>query len=151
DQGKVFHRPGPPSPRLRTLERAQVTGDGEQALDALGKRGDGPVPLVLLQPNGPTKPEEPSFAPAEVKLVGESRRKVEVEVRNPSPDREALVVFSRPWYPGYRALLDGKPVPFGLLNLTLPAVRVPPGAEGRLVIDYQPRSLVLGLAVSGAT
>jgi hypothetical protein len=150
-QGRVFHRAGSASPRIRSLEQIKTTGERDRVLEALDHRGDGPVPLVLLEAGGPSQPETRTFAPALIELVGKTRRQVEVEVKSLTPEGESLVVFARPWYPGYRASFNGEPVTISLLNLALPAVKLPPGAEGRLVLEYWPDSLARGLRLAGAT
>lgn len=148
-QGRVFHRNGPPSPRVRSLTSVQRCGDAGEVLDALRRRENGPVPLLLLGEGGSEGPQPASFARACITPRSESRHRVEVEVS--SPDGESLVLFSRPWYPGYRAMLNGKPLPVAQLNLLMPAVRLPAGAEGTLVLEYRPRALVVGSSLAGAT
>jgi hypothetical protein len=105
--GRVFHRKGPRSPRVRALA------------------------------------SDERFAPPRLSLVEQTRNATVVDVASPAAD-ETLIVFSRPWYPGFRATLEGKPVPVEVASLVLPAVRLPHGARGRLMLEYRPRSLVVG-------
>jgi hypothetical protein len=44
-------------------------------------------------------------------------------------------------------MLNGKNLPVKVLNLFLPAVQLPPGAKGHLILEYRPRSLILGSLV----
>jgi hypothetical protein len=148
--GGVFYRQAPPSPRVRTIAQAEWTGSRATALELLTGPTSGPVPLVLLRDGGPSGTELVRFAPLDVTPVEEWRNSAAVDVRGSSADGESLVVFARPWFPGYRASLDGRPVPVELLNLTMPAVRVPAGSSGRLVLEYRPRSLVLGCYLAAA-
>jgi uncharacterized membrane protein YfhO len=83
------------------------------------------------------------FAPAQVTVIEETRNATRVDVVTQG-EGETLIVFSRPWYPGFRAHLDGQPVAVELADLMLPTVRLPAGASGRLVLEYRPRSLVVG-------
>jgi hypothetical protein len=144
----VYHRLGPPSPRLRSLAEAHVATEYAEA-ERLHRRAGGP--WVLLAETAGAGPPVRDFAPAELAEVVERRNEVTVQVRNPDPRREALVMFARPWYPGYRATLDGAAVPVERLNLFLPAVRVPPGAGGRLVLQYRPPSFVRGMWLAAGT
>jgi hypothetical protein len=56
-----------------------------------------------------------------------------------------LLVWARPWYPGYRVRLNGKELAVRPLLRLLPAVELPPGQGGELVIDYVPEGLFAGL------
>ena len=51
------------------------------------------------------------FAPVQVTVIEESRRKMAAQVTSAGGQGEILVVFSRPWFPGYRAVCNGQPVP----------------------------------------
>ena len=53
-----------------------------------------------------------------------------------------------PYYPGYRAFLDGAELPVRLMNALQVAVLVPPGAKGQLHLVFLPKSLVLGCGVA---
>jgi hypothetical protein len=149
--GKVFHREGPPSPRVRALARAEVLADRDAVLRRLTEGRAGPVPLILLGSSESAQAEPLTFAPARVTVVGETRPAVTVDVEAGDDRRETLVVFSRPWYPGYRATCAGRPVPVEVLDLTLPAVRLPAGMSGRVVLEYRPRSFVWGVSLAGMT
>jgi hypothetical protein len=46
---------------------------------------------------------------------------------------------------------NGKPLRVKALNLFLPAVQLPPGAKGQLVLQYRPMSLVIGSIVAAMT
>jgi hypothetical protein len=65
-----------------------------------------------------------------------------------------LVVFARLWFPGYRAELNGEPLPVMRHAEMLPAVLIPPNRTGLLVLSYRPPGLracgALALAVLGA-
>jgi hypothetical protein len=58
-----------------------------------------------------------------------------------------LLVFRRPWLPGWRATVDGESVPVLRANMVMPAVEVPPDAfDVRLY--YLPTSLIAGLGIA---
>ncbi len=82
-----------------------------------------------------------------VSSIHESRLGVRCRVANLSPQEEGMVLFSRAWYPGYRAFLDGKPLDVLVVNGLQPAVKVPPGAAGELTLRFAPRSLHYGLVI----
>ncbi len=59
-----------------------------------------------------------------------------------------LVLFSRPFFPGYSASLDGHNLAVTAWRGLVPAVEVPSGANGRLVLTYRPWWLVWGGGIS---
>jgi hypothetical protein len=69
----------------------------------------------------------------------------EIEVRS---HRDAFLVVSEVFYPGWRATLDGDPVPILRANYTLRAVYVPAG-EHIVSMRYRPGSVFVGAAITG--
>jgi hypothetical protein len=53
-----------------------------------------------------------------------------------------VVQFARLWLPGYRATLDGEPVPVRRASAAFVAVDLPPGARGELELRYSSPGLV---------
>ena len=92
----------------------------------------------------------PTYAPASVRVVENSRQRVEADVGVPEGGAGALIAFSRPYYPGYRATFNGKRLAVGTFRGMLPTVEVPAGARGKLVLRYVPRAVVLGGVVAAA-
>jgi hypothetical protein len=148
--GIVFHRKGTRSPRVRAVSQAEMIADPIAAKQRLTGRSGGPVPLILQGEPASEKRETAPFVPVAVTTVADERNAVVVDVAART-EGETLIVFSRPWFPGYRATIDGKPVPVELVDLMLPAVRLPAGPPGRLVLEYRPRSLIVGCSVAAAT
>ena len=71
------------------------------------------VPLRLIVADDQHPPRTHSaFEPVAVSAMSESRLTLRCRVVNPSA-REGFVVFSRPWYSGYRATLGGGAVKDG--------------------------------------
>ncbi len=66
----------------------------------------------------------------------------------PRSDKGSLLLFSRPFFPGYQAKLNGRSIPVGNWRGLVPSVKVPPGAGGRLVLTYRPWWLLWGGATS---
>lgn len=59
----------------------------------------------------------------------------------------AYFVVATPYFPGWTARLDGRPVPLQTIDGVLPAIRVGPGFH-HLTYTYAPRTVVLGTALS---
>jgi putative flippase GtrA len=146
--GVVYHRTGPSSPRVRAVTEAEFVPDANRILERLRQRNSGPIPLLLLDSDDRARTGKVAFGPAHMAIPQESRTTISVDVTAVSPERSALIVFSRPWYPGYRATFNGQPVSFQLANLTMLAVELPPGATGRLTLEYAPSSFVMGTRVA---
>jgi len=149
--GRVFRRNGAASPRVRVLAAADWTADRFDAGRQLTSHGGNPVPSVLLDPNPANPPRQQRFAPAQVHLVEDGRNGAAADVTSPPGEGEILVVFSRPWFPGYQARCNGQAVPVEVFDLILPAVRLPAGTNGRIELEYRPGSYVLGCRLAGAT
>lgn len=62
-------------------------------------------------------------------------------------EREAVLVLTDTWDPGWRATVDGEPTPVLQANHALRAIRVPPG-DHRVVLTFEPAWLVPGAVVS---
>jgi len=80
------------------------------------------------------------------------RNWVSASVAAPDGDRPALIAFSRPFFPGYRARIGGRNLAvFSERNL-IPLVEIPPGMHGRLILYYRPDWLIYGgaLAITSA-
>jgi len=83
-------------------------------------------------------------------IVG-GRNWVSASVAAPDGDRPALIAFSRPFFPGYRARIDERNLAvFSERNL-IPLVEVPPGMHGRLTLYYRPDWLIYGSALAIAS
>jgi hypothetical protein len=148
--GRVFHRDGPRSPRIRVVEQTKVSPDRGDVCQRIVGRQDGAVPLILLGSPDASDSQGKHFAPAELTGARETRNGVTVDVAA-AGEGESLVVFARPWFPGYQATWNGQPVAVEVADLILPAVRVPAGSPGRLVLEYRPRSLVIGAWLAAVT
>jgi hypothetical protein len=88
------------------------------------------------------------FVAANVSRIDDSRNRVEADVDVPSGDHPALLVFSRPYFRGYRAHMNGKKLAVECADGLCPVVRVAAGMNGRLKLDYRPAWLVYGGALS---
>nr|MBA2564237.1 YfhO family protein [Gemmatimonadota bacterium] len=138
--------------RLRApLSRAYLVGRWERRPDArsgLGRALEPDFPLaesvVLDRVPGTVQPD-PSWTWGSLRARwGASRLTFEVAV-----PRASVLVVTDSHYPGWRATLDGAPVPILLANGFGRAVAIPPGRH-RVIFRYRPRSFEVGAVLSGA-
>lgn len=93
-----------------------------------------------------SRPHE-QFAAATISQINDSRNRVELNVTVPK-NGPALLTFSRPFFPGYQARLDNEDLRVDSYRGLFPMVKVPAGAQGKLVLRYLPVWLKCGAAVS---
>jgi uncharacterized membrane protein YfhO len=115
------------------------TSDEQQAYSAIFARKTESLPVVLFTANI-TGVEQ--YGPRVIEQVEESRHHTFFVVRGRGP--KALIVFRRPWLPGLRATIGGAPLPVLRANMVLPAVEIPPNAQGEVRLFYRPPALVAG-------
>ncbi len=124
--------------RLATDQDAAIEMTADPQLEPLAS-------VVLERPPHPLP--EPATGPEEAEVVSFDRQQVAVEVTLSTP---GIVVLSEVDYPGWRAWVNGRPVPtlraYGLLR----AVALPPG-QWQIEWRFQPLSAYLGLALSALT
>jgi hypothetical protein len=89
-----------------------------------------------------------AFAEAKITRVEERRNQVAAEIDVPDGSAPALVSFSRPYFEGYKASLGGRELAVTSNRGLYPAVEVPAGSRGRLLLVYRPAWLVYGGAVA---
>jgi hypothetical protein len=70
-----------------------------------------------------------------------------VAIDTDAPGRR-LLVLSDTWFPGWRATVDGAPVPIARANFAFRAVAVPAGRH-QVVFTYAPTSFRIGATISG--
>lgn len=135
----VLHRERIHSPVFQS-ETAVKIADEQQAYAAIFNRRTPQLTVVLFTPGGAER-----YWRRDLRIAEESRNSTHVIFEDKGP--KTLLVFRRPWLPGWRATIDGKPAPVLRANMIMPAVEVPPDAfDVRLV--YRPTSLVVGLAIA---
>ena len=82
---------------------------------------------------------------ARVHVLENSRQRVVADVEVPGGRRNAAVLsFRRPFFDGYHAALDGKPLAVSALDGLMPTVTLAPGSRGRLTLWFLPRAVVWG-------
>jgi hypothetical protein len=86
-----------------------------------------------------------NYGTRDLKTVEERRNETVVRFEDKGPT--TLLVFRRPWLPGWRATVDGESVPVLRANMIMPAVEVlADGFDVRLY--YRPTSLIAGLVIA---
>ncbi|MGZ5004785.1 MAG: hypothetical protein ACXWG7_04420, partial [Chthoniobacterales bacterium] len=81
---------------------------------------------------------------ASVQIVKNSRQKVVADILPNESTRPTLIAFSRPYFPGYRATLNGDVLPVTSLRGLAPTVEIAAGRSGRIELVYRPRAVVWG-------
>jgi len=132
-------------PRAFVVRRAIVVASHEDAWDRIHQAGFDPARAVVLEGGQPLDVQ--GGEPASVQVVRYETNALEIAVDS---DAEGYLVLSDPFYPGWRAELDGRPVTILRANYAFRAVRIPPGAH-RLTMTFRPASWSVGLALSGLT
>jgi hypothetical protein len=125
--------------RARLVSKWRV-GSPETALAAIAEND----PTLADQPIVDSKPgfgQTPGAPAGDTAIVRDGANTVAIRCRAPTP---RLLVLSDPDYPGWRADLDGRPVPHLTANYVFRAVEVPAGRH-TVTWRYRPGSFQLGL------
>jgi len=132
-------------PRAFVVCRAIVAASHEDAWERIHQAGFDPARSVVLEGGQPLDVQ--SGEPTSVQVVRYETDALEIAVDS---DAEGYLVLSDPFYPGWRAELDGEPATILRANYAFRAVRIPPGVH-RLTMTFRPASWLVGLALSGLT
>ena len=92
-----------------------------------------------------------NFSTADIRLIENKRHRVVAEIIPADAARPISLLFSRPFFPGYKATLDGKVLPVSAYRGLIPGVEIPAGRGGRLELVYRPMPLVVGGTISGVS
>jgi hypothetical protein len=120
DEGRVFHRRGPPLEPVRSMT----------TLDS--------------------RPGE-EFSVAQISRIDDSRNRLSLNVDVPAGGKPALLIFSRPHFPGYQARLNTQKLLVDSYRGWVPIVQLPPGSRGRLLLSYYPNWLAYGIVIAAAS
>jgi hypothetical protein len=134
-------------PRAYFVAGARHAGDAEAALDLLQSPDFRPRREVVLE--GAPVEADPSgrVGSTPVQILADEREHVTLRVDASAP---GYVVLTDAHRPGWRAELDGAPVPIYMANALFRAVRVPAG-ESEIVMTYRSAPFERGLVISGVT
>lgn len=137
------------APRAALVHRLERVPGEEAAYRRLESPGFDPRASALLEtelPPGSPRPEPaPPGARESARITRYEPNRVELEVEAAAP---ALLVLSDVLQPGWRAWVDGEPVPMLHANRVMRGLPVPSGRH-TVVMTYLPRELVIGAAISG--
>jgi hypothetical protein len=141
----VAYEPVESVPRARMVAEAIWVADGEQALAAVLGREFDPDRMVVLEGVPPSEPQG-RVRTGEVTLLPlDDPNRVDLTATSAEG---GWLVLADTWYPGWRATVDGQPVPLYRADYLFRAVEVPPG-DHRVTFAYAPLSLRLGAVISG--
>ncbi len=132
-------------PRAFVVHQAVVAADHEDAWRRIHEDGFDPAATVVLEGSRPLDLQ--GGGGAEVQIVRYEPDALEIQVDNPA---EGYLFLSDPFYPGWRAEVDGQPAEILRANYAFRAVAVPAGSH-RVIMAFQPGTWFAGLGISGLT
>ena len=110
-------------------------------------RRSAPFPRVRSVTSIDSRPNE-QFVLATISQIKESRNFVNADIDVPGGDRPALLIFSRPYFRGYKAQIEDQKLSITSYRGLFPILEVPPGTHGRLTVGYRPAWLLRGGALA---
>jgi hypothetical protein len=133
-------------PRAWAVSDVRVVPDDAAALALLLSAATPPGDTAVAAAP-PSLPIQPGLPRPDVRVRSEWPNGLELEVGSTG---NALVVVADAWHPGWRADLDGQPVPILRTNHAFRGVAVPAG-QHVVTMRYRPTSLYLGAALTLAS
>ena len=128
-------------PRAFVPRRVETVANDRERLDKLSAPQFDPREVAYIE----TPVGLPEFCRGSAEITSEIPTRVIVSVHMETP---GLIVLADLWDKGWRAYLDGKPVPILRANHAVRGVVVPAGSA-TLEFRYEPSSRVLGLRLCG--
>jgi hypothetical protein len=132
-------------PRAFVLHQAVVAVDHEDAWVRIHQPDFDPATTVILEGGQPLDVQADDAA--KVQVLRYDTNALEMEVDNPA---EGYLFLSDPFYPGWRAAVDGQHTPVLRANYAFRAVAVPPGTH-TVAMSFQPTSWYTGLIITALT
>lgn len=137
---KVF-RLTDPMPRAWLVHNV-VMADDEEGFELLNAE-DFDLRSIAILPPASSAPALPGGAATSVTIVAAEPGQLVVALDSSRP---GLLVISQPFYPGWRAWIDGKPAPLQRANVLLQGVAVPAGSH-RIRVAYRISPLGGGISL----
>jgi hypothetical protein len=144
----IFHRKGPASPRVWSSSEIEWVNSIDEMLDRLA-RSTGNPPNLLAADHDSKTGQVTEMAKADISEVRENRLSVRCKVSNAGTS--SLVAFARPYYPGYRAFLNGHELPVKVLNGIQVGVIIPPRSNGELHLVFASKLLIAAYSLALAS
>jgi hypothetical protein len=132
-------------PRAFVVHRAVAASDHEDAWARIHEPGFDPATQVVLEDGQPI--DVHTEGQAVVRLVRYEPDSLTIDVDSPA---EGYLFLSDPFYPGWRAQVDGEPAAILRADYAFRAVAVQAGPH-RVTMTFQPRSWLAGLGISVLT
>ena len=140
----LYRAPSPPR-RAWIVHRLRSAASKEAAL-AKAKQIENPWEEAVVEKGEKRAlpPVEPRNGPESASIVRYGHEEVDIEVEASAP---GLLVVSDPWYPGWRATVDGVPAEVLPTDVFLRGISVPKGKHV-VRMRYRPSSFLVGCVVS---
>jgi hypothetical protein len=132
-------------PRAFVVHQAVVAADQDDAWAGIQSPGFDPATTIVLE-GGQALDLQPG-GPADVQILYYDDNSLALTVDSPA---EGYLFLSEPFYPGWRAEVDGSPAPILRANYAFRAVAVPAGLH-QVTMTFQPSSWSAGLAITAVT
>jgi hypothetical protein len=146
----LFRKPPLPGRDAYLAAQAVVDPTPEAAENRILRRRVAAHPVIVVEPDAKQPRLATYCATARLTDVDRKRHHSTAMVDTTSCTTESLIVFPRPWFPGFRARIDGAAVPLLVADLIMPAVRVPARTKGEVRIEYRPRAVSAGAPIAAA-
>jgi hypothetical protein len=138
----------------RFLERARwagqvVTVRDRQEMIAMMETYDLRTTSVVLDPAGPSRSPVSFSGDAADRVTITASRGGRLDLETRARGRRFLAI-SEVWHPGWRASIDGRPLPLQTCNLALMGAWVPPG-DHTIVLQFRPLHWPLSVGITCAS
>jgi hypothetical protein len=147
DPAVNVYRNETPLPRAFMVHRAIVAADHEDAWARIHQPDFDPATSVVLEGGQPLDGQAAVQATAHIVGYQPNALEIEIEV---DTGAEGYLFLSDPFYPGWRAEVDGKPATILRANYAFRAVPVPAGTH-RVTMAFRPTSWYAGLGITAFT
>jgi hypothetical protein len=134
-------------PRAFVVHQAVAAASHEDAWARLHDAGFDPATTVILEGGQPLDTTPEAGKQATVQVVRYDTGLIEFEVDSPAP---GYLFVSDPFYPGWRAAVDGQPATLLRADYAFRAVEAPAGRH-RVTMTFEPTPWRAGLGISVAT
>jgi hypothetical protein len=133
-------------PRAFAVHSATAAASHQDAWALVQAPGFDPATNVVLE-GGQPMVSAPSASAATVKVKRYASNSLALEVDTPA---SGYLVLSDPYYPGWRARVDGQATTILRANYAFRAIPVPAGAH-QVTMHYRPASFLIGLGITVLT